>query len=202
MSVSLRTALPIVTAMLLASPALAQNSAVQPNQTPVPAETPAAGGFSPDQTRAIENIVKDYLVQHPEVLQDAMDALDKRQKEADAEKARTTIKDNKATIFNSAHQVVLGNPDGNVTMVEFFDYNCAYCKRALPDMLSLLKTDPDLKFVLKEFPVLGPGSVEAAHVAVASSTKNCSADEVRPTKRARWRSPRMSDSTWRGSKRT
>lgn len=168
MSVSLRTALPIVAAMLLASAALAQNPAVQPNQTPVPAETPAAGGFSPDQTRAIENIVKNYLVQHPEVLQDAMDALDKRQKEADAEKARTTIKDNKATIFNSAHQVVLGNPDGNVTMVEFFDYNCAYCKRALPDMLSLLKTDPDLKFVLKEFPVLGPGSVEAAHVAVAA----------------------------------
>jgi protein-disulfide isomerase len=168
MSVSLRTALPIVAATLLASAALAQNSAVPSNQTPVAAETPAAEGFSPDQTRAIETIVKNYLVQHPEVLQDAMDALDKRQKEADAEKARTTIKDNKATIFSSAHQVVLGNPDGKVTMVEFFDYNCAYCKRALPDMMSLLKTDPDLKFVLKEFPVLGPGSVEAAHVAVAA----------------------------------
>ena len=63
---------------------------------------------------------------------------------------------------------MLGNPDGKVTMVEFFDYNCAYCKRALPDMMSLLKSDPDLKFVLKEFPVLGPGSVEAAHVAVAA----------------------------------
>jgi protein-disulfide isomerase len=168
MSVSLRTVLAIVAAALLASTALAQNSTVQPNQTQAPAETPAAGGFSPDQTRAIEDIVKNYLVQHPEVLQDAMDALDKRQKEADAEKARTTIKDNKASIFDSSHQVVLGNPDGNVTMVEFFDYNCAYCKRALPDMLSLLKTDPDLKFVLKEFPVLGPGSVEAAHVAVAA----------------------------------
>jgi protein-disulfide isomerase len=168
MSVSLRTALPIVAATLLASAALAQNSAVPSNQTSVLAEAPATEGFSPDQTRAIETIVKNYLVQHPEVLQDAMDALDKRQKEADAEKARTTIKDNKATIFSSAHQVVLGNPDGKVTMVEFFDYNCAYCKRALPDMMSLLKTDPDLKFVLKEFPVLGPGSVEAAHVAVAA----------------------------------
>jgi protein-disulfide isomerase len=168
MSFRIRTAIPIVAATLLASAALAQNSAVPSNQTPVPAETSAAEGFSPDQTRAIETIVKNYLVQHPEILQDAMDALDKRQKEADAEKARTTIKDNKATIFSSAHQVVLGNPDGKVTMVEFFDYNCAYCKRALPDMMSLLKTDPDLKFVLKEFPVLGPGSVEAAHVAVAA----------------------------------
>src|SRR6516225_3764065 len=72
------------------------------------------------------------------------------------------------TIVNSTHQVVLGNPQGKVTMVEFFDYNCAFCKRALPDMLELLKTDPDLKFVLKEFPVLGPGSLEAAHVAVAA----------------------------------
>jgi len=167
MAFSLRTALPIVATMLLTSAALGQSPAVPPNQTPA-AETPAPQGFSADQTREIENIVKNYLVQHPEVLQEAMDALDKHQKEADAEKARVTIKDNKATIFNSAHQVVLGNPDGNVTMVEFFDYNCAYCKRALPDMMSLLKTDPDLKFVLKEFPVLGPGSVEAAHVAVAA----------------------------------
>jgi protein-disulfide isomerase len=63
--------------------------------------------------------------------------------------------------------VVLGNPQGNITMVEFFDYNCGYCKRALPDMLTLLKTDSNIKFVLKEFPVLGEGSVDAAHVAVA-----------------------------------
>ena len=167
MAFSLRTALPIVATMLLASAALGQSPAVEPNQTPA-AKTPAPQGFSADQTREIENIVKNYLVQHPEVLQEAMDALDKHQKEADAEKARVTIKDNKATIFNSTHQIVLGNPDGNVTMVEFFDYNCAYCKRALPDMMSLLKADPDLKFVLKEFPVLGPGSVEAAHVAVAA----------------------------------
>ncbi len=94
--------------------------------------------------------------------------MDKQQQEAQAEKARATIIDNKATLFNSSHQVVLGNPNGNVTMVEFFDYNCAFCKRALPDMVNLLKTDPNLKFVLKEFPVLGEGSVEAAHVAVAA----------------------------------
>ena len=167
MAFSLRIALPIAATMLAASVALAQSPTAQPNQSPA-TETPAASAFSADQTREIETIVKNYLVQHPEVLQDAMDALDKRQKEADAEKARTTIKDNKATIFDSAHQVVLGNPEGNVTMVEFFDYNCGFCKRALPDMLSLLKTDPNLKFVLKEFPVLGPGSVEAAHVAVAA----------------------------------
>jgi protein-disulfide isomerase len=63
---------------------------------------------------------------------------------------------------------VLGNPQGNVTMVEFFDYNCGFCKRALGDMLDLIKSDSNLKFVLKEFPVLGEGSVEAARVAVAA----------------------------------
>jgi protein-disulfide isomerase len=128
----------------------------------------SAQPFSDDQKHAIENIVKDYLVQHPEVLKDAMEAMDRHQREADAEKVRATIRDNNATLFNSKHQVVLGNPAGKVTMVEFFDYNCAFCKRALTDMMDLLKTDTDLKFVLKEFPVLGEGSVEAARVAVAA----------------------------------
>jgi protein-disulfide isomerase len=161
--------------MLLAPLALAQDRTAETNALQAPSAD--AQGFSAAQTHAIESIVKNYLVQHPEVLQDAMEALEKRQKEADAEKARSTIKDNKATIFNSTHQVVLGNPQGSVTMVEFFDYNCAFCKRALPDMVELLKTDPDLKFVLKEFPVLGPGSVEAAHVAVAARMQDPSGNK-------------------------
>src|ERR1700733_7115784 len=169
MNFSLRMALPIAAAMLLSPLASAQTLSPQatPAQRP-PAATPPAQTFSTDQRHEIESIVKDYLVQHPEVLQDAMDALDKQQKQADADKARVTIKDNNATIFNSPHQVVLGNPQGSQTMVEFFDYNCGFCKPALPDMMSPPKPAPDLKFVLKEFPVLGPGSVEAAHVAVAA----------------------------------
>jgi protein-disulfide isomerase len=151
MRASARTAILFATATLLALPAAA------------PAQT-----FSDDQRRQIEAVVKDYLLNHPDVMQEVMVAIDKRQQEADAAKARTTIKANNATLFNSPHQVVLGNPQGSVQVVEFFDYNCAYCKRALQDMLTLLKTDPDLKFVLKEFPVLGPGSVEAARVAVAA----------------------------------
>jgi protein-disulfide isomerase len=169
MAWSLRTAFAIFIIMLLAPLAIAQDRTPQTNSTMAPASAMGApDAFSASQTREIENIVKNYLVQHPEVLQEAMEALDRRQKEAEAEKARVTIRDNKTTIFNSTHQVVLGNPQGKVTMVEFFDYNCAFCKRAMTDMLDLLKTDSDLKFVLKEFPVLGPGSVEAAHVAVAA----------------------------------
>jgi len=170
----------IVATMLLTPLASAQTPSPQtpaaqaPAAPPPSADTPSARTFSADQQQQIENIVKIYLVQHPEVLQEAMDALDKHQKQAEADKARATIRDNNATIFNSAHQVVLGNPQGKVAMVEFFDYNCAFCKRALSDMLDLLKTDPDLKFVLKEFPVLGEGSVEAARVAVAARMQDSS----------------------------
>jgi len=123
--------------------------------------------FSSRQKGEIENIIKDYLVNHPEVLQDAISELEKRQAAAEVEKTRSYLSTNAATVFNSPRQVVLGNPHGNVTMVEFFDYNCGYCKRAMADMLDLLKTDPNLRIVLKEFPVLGQGSVEAAKVAVA-----------------------------------
>jgi len=130
---------------------------------PAPAQT-----FTDDQRHEIEGIIKEYLLKHPEVMQEIIAAVDKHQQEADAEKQRTTIRENNATLFNSPHQVVLGNPQGSVTMVEFFDYNCAFCKRAMTDMLDLLKADPNLRFVLKEFPVLGEGSVDAAHVAVAA----------------------------------
>ena len=134
----------------------------------VPAAAPArAQTFSPDQRSQIEQIGKEYLLSHPELLQDIMAELEKRQTAADAEKHRTAIKEHGDSIFTSAYQVNLGNPQGDVTMVEFFDYNCGYCKRAISDMLELLKTDPKLKFVLKEFPVLGEGSVQAAQVAAA-----------------------------------
>jgi protein-disulfide isomerase len=126
-----------------------------------------ADEFSGAQRSAIEKIVHEYLVSHPEVLQEAIAELEKRQAAATAEKAKAAVQDHAQALFNSPDQVVLGNPKGDVTFVEFFDYNCGYCKHALPDMLTLLKTDPNLKIVLKEFPVLGPGSVEAARVAVA-----------------------------------
>ncbi len=127
-----------------------------------------ADEFSAPQKGEIERIVREYLVAHPEVLQEAIAELEKRQTAAEAEKHKAAVKDYAQNLFSSPRQVVLGNPNGNVTFVEFFDYNCAYCKRAMSDMLTLLKDDPKLKVVLKEFPVLGPGSVEAAQVAVAA----------------------------------
>jgi protein-disulfide isomerase len=126
-----------------------------------------ADEFSAPQKGEIERVVHDYLIAHPEVLQEAMSELEKRQNVAEAEKHKAGVKEHEQALFSSPRQVNLGNPAGNVTFVEFFDYNCGYCKRAMSDMLTLMKDDPKLKVVLKEFPVLGPGSVEAAQVAVA-----------------------------------
>ncbi|MCA1426293.1 MULTISPECIES: DsbA family protein [unclassified Bradyrhizobium] len=127
----------------------------------------SADSFSDSQRTEIEKIIKNYLVSHPEVLEEAMAELSKRQAAAETQKHQASIAQNAEAIFNSPRQVVLGNRDGDVTFVEFFDYNCGYCKRAMDDMLTIMKSDPKLKVVLKEFPVLSQGSVEAAQVGVA-----------------------------------
>src|SRR6201994_1349848 len=132
--------------------------------TPVSA---SAQSFTDTQRSDIETIIKSYLIAHPEVLEEAMNELQKRQTAAETAKHEASIAQNAEAIFNSPRGVMLGNKDGDVTFVEFFDYNCGYCKRAMADMMDLMKTDPKLKVVLKEFPVLSPGSVEAAQVAVA-----------------------------------
>ena len=126
-----------------------------------------AQSFSGAQKSEIEKIIREYLIANPEVLQEAIAALEKKQAADEAEKHQAAVKDNAQAIFNSPRQVTVGNPQGDVTFVEFFDYNCGYCKRAMVDMMELMKHDPKLKVVLKEFPVLGPASVEVARVAVA-----------------------------------
>jgi protein-disulfide isomerase/sulfite exporter TauE/SafE/copper chaperone CopZ len=123
--------------------------------------------LSAEQRAAIERIAKDYLISHPEVIQEALAELERRQQAAQLELHRATVKDNATAIFDSSHQVILGNRQGDVTLVEFFDYNCPYCKHAFADMAALIKADPKLRVVLKEFPVLGENSVEAAKIAVA-----------------------------------
>jgi protein-disulfide isomerase len=127
----------------------------------------SAQTFSEPQRGEIEKIIKNYLLKHPEVLQEAMAELEKKQAVAESEKARSAIKNHSEALFNSPRQVTLGNPQGDVTFVEFFDYNCGYCKRALVDMMELMSKDSKLKVVLKEFPVLGPASTEVAQVGVA-----------------------------------
>lgn len=126
-----------------------------------------AQSFSEPQRAEIETIVRNYLLAHPEVLEEVTAELTKRQTAAEDEKHTAAVQKDADVIFNSPRGVQVGHADGDVNFVEFFDYNCGYCKKAMSDMLTLIKEDPKLKVTLKEFPVLGPGSVEAAQVAVA-----------------------------------
>lgn len=125
-------------------------------------------GASPAMSKTqVERIVHDYLLAHPEILQEMAEALRTKQAQAaDAQRAAVFAKNRKA-IFDSPLQVTLGNPHGDVTLVEFFDYNCPYCRQSLAETDALLKSDPKLRLVLKEFPILSPASKEAAEVAVA-----------------------------------
>ena len=133
-----------------------------------PVAPAVASEFTPAQRSEIGGLVKEYLLQNPEVLQEAMAELERRQKEQEAVKRQQVVDEKSGELFNAPNEVVLGNPKGKVTLVEFFDYNCGYCKRALDDVGKLMKTEPELRLVLKDFPVLGPGSVEAAYVAGAA----------------------------------
>jgi protein-disulfide isomerase len=125
----------------------------------------AAG--SPLDRKQVESIVREYLIANPEILYEVQQALEDKRQEEQRLAHLAVIKDAKAEIFHSAYDGVVGNPNGKVTIVEFYDYNCGYCKRAQEDMLELTKSNPDLRFVLKEFPILGPDSQRAHVVSMA-----------------------------------
>ena len=123
--------------------------------------------FSPSQRAEIEAIIQDYLLQKPEILRDAIGVLDAREAAAVAKEREKAVTDPGSKLLTPAHQAVVGNPAGKVTVVEFFDYNCGYCKRALGDLARLVKENPDVRLVLRDLPILSPDSLEAAKVANA-----------------------------------
>jgi protein-disulfide isomerase len=166
---SLAASAAILVSLLASAPAPAQSSREQ-------IET-VIKDYLAAHPEEIGQIVHDYMLKHPEALRSILVEIIKNGRAAGAGHAAATgaakptagaaIASNAATLFDSSHQVTIGNPQGDVTMVEFFDYNCGFCKRALSDTLALIKDDPNLKIVLKELPILGPGSLEAAQIAVA-----------------------------------
>lgn len=133
-----------------------------------PAQAPAAENFSSEQKTEIEQIIKDYLLANPEVLRDALIVLEQNQQEQQEQLVSQSIRDNADDIFRYENDHVVGNPDGKITLVEFFDYNCSFCKRAMDDVLKLMETEKDLRMVMKEFPILGAGSLYASRAALAS----------------------------------
>jgi protein-disulfide isomerase len=132
-----------------------------------PRPAPAAD-FTADQKKAIEQIVRDYLTNHPDVLIDALQAADDKLKGEAHDKAAKALVDRKKEVFDDPNSPIAGNPKGDVTLVEFFDYRCPYCKQVEPALEKLVAEDRQLKLVYKEFPVLGPESDVAAHVALAA----------------------------------
>jgi protein-disulfide isomerase len=131
------------------------------------ATAPLRAEMTAEQKAEIGEVIREYLLANPEVLEEAIEVLRARREQEAATAQATTIEDNRDLIFDSENQVVLGNPEGAVTLVEFFDYNCGYCKRAVSDMMALLEANDDLRIVLKEFPILSEGSMEAARIGVA-----------------------------------
>jgi protein-disulfide isomerase len=127
----------------------------------------ASGTVSADQAR-VEGILRDYLTKNPEILVEMTTELDKRQAAEQTAQQKKAISDNAEALFRSPVAHVAGNPSGDVSIVEFFDYNCGYCKRALPDVLKAVNDDGKVRLVLKELPIFGDDSEAAAKLALAS----------------------------------
>ena len=128
-----------------------------------------AGDTSADPQKDLSGpAVRDYLLKHPEVLKDALDALQKQEETKQAEQAKQGIKANADALLRSPLDFVAGNPNGKVTVVEFFDYNCPYCKRAHHDVAALIDNEKDVRIVFKEFPILGEASTFASRAAIAA----------------------------------
>jgi protein-disulfide isomerase len=116
--------------------------------------------------------VRDYLLREPEIVYQALQELQRRETAAEEMRRKEALASNRDTLFRHAATPVGGNPDGDVTLVEFFDYRCAYCRRVIPSMQALLNEDRNLRVVFKELPVLGPDSVRAARAALASHNQD------------------------------
>jgi protein-disulfide isomerase len=112
--------------------------------------------------------VRAYLLENPDILSEMVAALEARQKETTAEMDRQLIAEHAAALFDDGFSFVGGNPEGGVTIVEFLDYQCGYCRRAHPDVMDLLAGDGDIRWIVKELPILGPASDLAARAAIAT----------------------------------
>ncbi|WP_420405886.1 DsbA family protein [Nisaea sp.] len=135
------------------------------------APTFAADPFSEAQKEALDAAIRDYILKHPEVIVESLNAMQQRQEAAEKQQQRLALAQLQAEIVANPNDPVLGNPDGDVTVVEFFDYQCGYCKRMVEPVMQLLKQDPNVRWVMKEFPILGPASVTAARASVAARSQ-------------------------------
>jgi protein-disulfide isomerase len=133
-----------------------------------PLQASRADPFTPEQEAAIGRIVRQYLEEHPEAVLQALEAADAKAKAAAAEEAKRAVAAKRRELEADPASPVIGNRKGDVTLVEFFDYRCPYCKQVAPSLDALLGEDKQLRVVMKEFPILGKDSVTAARAALAA----------------------------------
>ena len=139
--------------------------------SPAPAQEqsrPGLTNMNEVEREAFRTEVRAYLLEHPEVLTEAIQVLKDREALAEKTADLALIAANRERLVDGTNAWVTGNPDGDVTLVEFSDYRCGYCKRAHPELKELLQRDPNIRLVVKEFPILGPDSMVAARVATAA----------------------------------
>ncbi|MEZ5856878.1 MAG: DsbA family protein [Hyphomicrobiaceae bacterium] len=162
-------ALALGTSWIEARDATSKTGTIQHLAQAPTAPKPAAqdGDFTAGQKAAIGKIIKDYLLANPEIMLEVQTALDARMEKLQAEKLKIALQSNASEIYRSKAPVA-GNPAGDIPVVEFFDYNCGYCKRAFSDIAKLVEQDNKVKLVLKELPILSKGSEEASRVALAA----------------------------------
>ena len=129
------------------------------------AAVPEAG--TPER-EALETVIRDYLMENPEVLIESLNAYEAKRREEEAERQRVALLDRMEALTNAPNSPTLGNPEGDVVLVEFFDYRCGYCRASAPRVQAAIKNDPNLKVVMKEFPILSEESVAGARAALAA----------------------------------
>lgn len=134
----------------------------------LPAAALAADPAPALDKKAVEKIIRDYILENPELLTEAIAVLQTREEEKARKEAEQALKDSHKDLYLSKTSPVGGNPKGDVTMVEFFDYQCGYCKATQPEVDAAIKADGKVKLIYKEFPILGPASLVAAKAALAS----------------------------------
>jgi protein-disulfide isomerase len=117
---------------------------------------------------ALEENIRDYLLSHPSIIIEVLDILRAERDVSAAQRVSETLAEQQEAIFYDPSSPVGGNPHGDVTIVEFFDYFCGYCKRVMPDLIQAMDDDPGIRFVYKEYPILGPDSVVASRIALAA----------------------------------
>lgn len=147
---------------------MAQSTVSEPSAAQGAADKAATSTFSAAQRKELGEIIKQYLLENPEVLLEAQNLLEAKMDKIQAERTAAAIKDNASEIFRPTASPIVGNAKGDVTVIEFFDYNCGFCKKAFSDVAHLVDKDKQVKFILKEFPILTKGSEEASRVALAA----------------------------------